>query len=93
MTNHKVASDSDIKQVQIKQEIVTLLFSDMKKSFIAAISVAGMLLAGLSNFVKLSTGLIWLGLLALTYILRLCLGNQLKKCFSNCPCYHLVKAL
>ena len=65
--------------MQIKQEIVTLLFSDVKKSFIAAISVAGMLLAGLSNFVKLSTELSWLGLLALTYTLRLCLGHQLKK--------------
>ena len=79
MTNYKVASDSNIKQVQIKQEIVTLLFSDVKKSFVAAIAVACMLLAGLSNFVKLSTGLSWLGLLALTYILRLCLGHQLKK--------------
>ena len=79
MTKHKVANDFNIKQVQIKQEIVTLLFSDVKKSFIAAIAVACMLLAGLSNFVKLSTGLSWLGLLALTYILRLCLGHQLKK--------------
>ena len=79
MTNHKVASDSIIKHVQIKQEIVTLLFSDVKKSFIAAISVAGMLLTGLSDFVNLSTGFSWLGLLALTYMLRLCLGHQLKK--------------
>ena len=79
MSNYKVASDSIIKDVQIKQEIVTLLFSDVKKSFITAIAVAIMLLAGLSDFVKLSTGFSWLGLLALTYVLRLYLSHQLKK--------------
>ena len=57
MTKHKVASDSNIKLVQIWQEVVTLLFSDVKKSFIAAISVAGMLLAGLSNLINLSIDL------------------------------------
>ena len=59
MTSLRVASNSIMKHVQIKQEMVILLFSDVKKSFIAAKSVAGRLLTGLSDFVKLSKGFSW----------------------------------
>lgn len=38
---------------------------------------------GLADFVKLSIGFSWLFLLALTYMLRLFLGHQLKKDISH----------
>jgi len=79
MISSTVVNDSINKNLLIKREIVTLLFSDVKKSLITAMSVAGILLLGLSDSTDLSSGLAWLGLLALTYVLRFCLARQLKK--------------
>ena len=64
---------------QLTHEIVSLIFSDVRKSFLAAIAVAAILLMGLTQFIELTQGYVWLTVLVLTYMTRLVLASQYKK--------------
>jgi diguanylate cyclase (GGDEF)-like protein/PAS domain S-box-containing protein len=68
-----------ISNNQMKHEITSLLFSEVKKSFFAAILVAGLLLIGLRHHIQLYSGIVWLTLLMTAYALRISIAHQYKK--------------
>ena len=74
-----MAHNKTSNNLQLTHEIVSLIFSDVKKSFLAAIAVAAILLMGLTQFIQLTQGYAWLTVLALTYMVRLVLASQYKK--------------